>query len=336
MKSSIIKICLVFICTILAIDANAQRPVWVVGHACNSRQCLLNTLSDGGCGVEIDVSTDYKHKSNFWTVAHDGYISREDMDNYNRRRSEYDYYVSLEEYLNFREMNDISILWLDVKNGEYLVDLVNHVHAVLLLRYPDGKIPFSIIYGVYKIDVLQTQVSGPSYIAIDWLRDNLWEKEGINLAWEGKDKNQHNGMGSGYIMEINQLMTSHNFPVYKHFMTCGYWSSPSVHRNSIETTSILEAKSLRSQGKYCSRIGFWTCGWYSDAIWFIEPRWADIQTECDLVLVECRNEFKAPGDKWALWKLVQYYFKPNGDYYSKYNGGRTRIANQTDVFYKMP
>lgn len=346
MKSRILRFCLVLVCTFFAIDANAQRPVWVVGHACNSHQCLIDALADGGCGVEIDVHTDEANKIKDWSVNHglsfpyvEKYLSvaeRKSRNDKQGRSGSTKEYVSLEQYLRFPEMNRLSILWLDVKTGEYLVELVQHVHAVLKDVYPDGNIPYSIIYGAYSVDVLEKPINGSSYLAIDWLRDNLYENEGINLAWEGKDKKQVNKMGSGFFNEIEDLMTSHSFPVRQHFMTCGYFHSPSVHWNSIETTNILQAKQMRSEGRYCSRIGYWTCGWYSDAIWFIEPRWKNIQTECDLVLVECRNEFGGPGDKGALRKLVDYYFTPGGYYYSKYNNYRTRIADQTDVFYRMP
>ncbi len=344
MKNSVKRIFLVFVCTILAINANADRPVWVVGHACNSHQCLIDALEDGGCGVEIDIHSDEANKNKDWSVNHglsfpyvEKYLSEDERARRNKkfgRLGTNKEYVSLEQYLKFPEMKNISILWLDVKTGEYLVELVQHVHAVLKNVYPNGKIPYSIIYGLYKIDVLNARIPGTSDLVIDWLRDNLYENEGINLAWEGKNKNQK--WGSGSIDEIEDLMTSHRFPIYKHFMTCGYFDSRSVRANSVETTNILKAKKLRSKGRYCSRIGYWTCGWYGCAIWFIEPSWKQIQTECDLVLVGCRNEFKGPEQKKALWKLVNYFFKPNGDYYSKYNSGRHRIANQTDVFYKMP
>ena len=216
MKSIITRICLVLICTFFAIEVNAERPVWVVGHACNSRQCLINVLADGGCGVEIDVHTDEANKNKDWSVNHglkfpyvETYLSEDDRKSKNKRQGRTGTtteYVSLKQYLKFSEMNKLSILWLDVKTGEYLVELVQHVHAVLKEIYPDGKIPYSIIYGAYKIDVLEKPINGSSYLAIDWLRDNLYENEGINLAWEGKDKNQKNGMGSGFFEEIENLM----------------------------------------------------------------------------------------------------------------------------------
>lgn len=346
MKSRILRFCLVLVYTFFAIDANAQRPVWVVGHACNSHQCLIDALADGGCGVEIDLHTDEANKNKDWSVNHglkfpyvETYLSeaeRKSRNNKQGRIGTTTEYVSLEQYLRFPEMNKLSILWLDVKTGEYLVELVKHVHAVLKEVYPDGNIPYSIIYGVYTIDVLNAPIPGTSDLVIDWLRDNLWEKEGINLAYEGKDKNQKNGLGSGFFEEIEDLMTSHRFPISKHFMTCGFGASYFVFSWSVEPKNIIAAKNLRSQGRYCSKIGFWTCASYSDAIWFIEPKWKGIQTECDLVLVECRNEFAAPGHKTALSKLVEYFFNSNGCYYNKYNGGRTRIADQTDVFYRMP
>ncbi|MCQ2333478.1 MAG: hypothetical protein MJZ88_02560 [Paludibacteraceae bacterium] len=335
MKNNILKICLI-LCTVLGtVKVMAERPIWVVGHACNSQRCLIKVLDEGGCGVEIDVFSDAANKDKAWSVNHGGGF-RDSVYNakVNRGRDWLDRYVYLEEYLNLQETSRLSILWLDVKSPEYLINLVQHVHKVLDKVYDGKQPPYSIIYGVYKIDQLSAPIpDGSNDLVIDWLRDNLRSNEGINLAWEGKDKNQINGMGSGFIWEIEKLMNDHSFPTYKHFMTCGYFNSKRVHSNSVEPACILEAKKLRNEGKYCSRIGYWTCRTYKDAIWFIEPKWAGIQTECDLVLVECHNEFIL-GDHDALEYFVKYYFREDGCYYKKYNAHNTRIANQDDVFFR--
>lgn len=65
------------------------------------------------------------------------------------------------------------------------------------------------------------------------------------------------------------------------------------------------------------------------------------RTECDLILIECRNEFLPATlvpflySHQALKNYVDRFFKENGEYY-KYNNGKYRIAGQReeDPFYK--
>ncbi|MCQ2153984.1 MAG: hypothetical protein MJY44_05395 [Bacteroidales bacterium] len=337
MKNNAIKICAILFCTaFLSIDAMAEpRPVWVVGHACNSHRCLQDMIKDGGCGVEIDIHSDIQHKFTEWSVNHGGgFLNKATRDSRNNARdNDLDYYVTLEEYLDFAEMKDISILWLDVKTGEYVAELMQHVHKILEKKYKGkNKQPYSIIYGLYKAEHLETPIT-PNYTAIDMLRDSLWEKEGINLAFEGKARTQK--YGSGTLDDIGKVLSDHNFPPYKHFMSCGWFNSTTVNRYTVEVKSIKAARKLRKENKYCSRVGFWSCGYYSHAIWAISPAWTDgaVDIACDLVLVECRNEFMWPDDQYSLKKLVNYYFKKEGCYYKKYNNDRDRIAKQTDKFY---
>ena len=91
MKRNFLKIYTALICLCISICSTAQpgsaRPVWVVAHACNSPQCLFDALEDGANGVEIDIatSTDYCEygADAFWSVAHDGFVSPEQMKIYN-------------------------------------------------------------------------------------------------------------------------------------------------------------------------------------------------------------------------------------------------------------
>lgn len=336
MKNNLIKICAILFCSaFLSIDAMAEaRPVWVVGHACNSHRCLQDMLADGGCGVEIDVNSDIKHRFTDWSINHDGgYVNDSTRASWNTRRDALDHYASLEEYLNFAEMDNISILWLDVKTGDYVVELMQHVHKILEKKYKGkNKQPYSIIYGLYKIDHLETPIT-PNCLAVDMLRDSLWDKEGINFAWEGKARNRK--YGSGTLDDIGKVLSNHNFPPHKHFMASGWFNSTTVTRGGQEVTAIKAARKLRKEKKYCSRVGFWSCGYYSHAIWALSPAWTKgvVDIACDLVLVECRNEFKWPDDHRSLKKLVDNYFKTDGYYYKTYNGDRDRIAKQTDKFY---
>lgn len=330
MKKNLVKVCLVLICTaFITVSAMAEaRPIWVVAHACNSHKSLQNAIEDGACGVEIDVNTNKNNYKTSWSVNHDlGYQASG---------------LSLEEYLNYPEMDKLSILFLDVKNDDkdfnYPTELVNYVHRILEKRYGKGnRPPYAIIYAYYKQFILDIQVpvkdeDGRTKMitTLEWLKNNLWENEGMNLAWECKESTRFNF--SGYIDDIMQQMNNVGFPAYRHFMTHGYFESKWTSANGENVKSTLYAQQLRAEGKYCSRVGFWTCTRYKDAKWFIDPAINERNVLCDLVLVECRNDFIL-GDSKALKELTSIYFDPNGKDYKKYNKGRFRVANQSDVFY---
>lgn len=354
-------------CLLLSFGVAAQscpsaRPIWVVAHACNSPQCLLDALEDGANGVEIDVatSTDFcKYGAKpFWSVAHDGFVSPEEMEIYNlapeRIANPNTRYVSLEEYLMLPEMDELSILWLDVKGaGEYFaIDvLVQHVHEVLEKRYGRDKygnvdVPYSIIYGAYGLDALEQRKihfrseddeTNPPMV-IDWLKDNLWENEGTGLAREGSTMFKY---AAGTLESLEKFFVDeHDFPKEKHLMTNGfgwpYW--PVFTKHSEVTGSLIEAKDLVKQNRYCVKTGTWSMELPHHGLQVIcsEDDYDDsYKTECDLVLIECRNEFFPASavpflySHEALKKFTNRFFKENGAYY-KYNKGKYRIAGQRD------
>ena len=344
MRKEILALCLALGFLGTTSFANAQdsgdvlpgRPVWLVGHACNSERCLENVIEDGGCGVEIDVDTDANNKDSFWSVNHGGFITRKTMDSRNAYRNPGNYYVSLEEYLNFGDMDNIIILWLDVKEGgsKYLKELVTHVHSILKVRYgsPENA-PYSIIYGLYSMDSFEVMVGNEK--TIDWLKRNLCPNEGINLACEGKSSGKY---ATDSLPKLEKyFVNEHDFPIGRHFMTCGWGVSGAVNKGTIETVSLLEAKKLRDANRYCSRTGFWTSCKYSDVIWFIDPDWAGVHTDCDLILADCRSDFNIPfiTHHDALQRAVNDYFNPKGTDYKKYNKGKCRLAVKgKDKFYK--
>ena len=372
MKRNFLKIYTALICLCISICSTAQpgsaRPVWVVAHACNSPQCLFDAIEDGANGVEIDIatSTDYcKYGVEaFWSVAHDGFVSPEQMKIYNREPERIanpnTRYVSLEEYLNLPEMDELSILWLDIKGaGPYAAMdvLVQHVHEVLEKRYgrdENGKVkvPYSIIYGPYGLDAMEQKKihfrpgddeANPPMV-IDWLKDNLWENEGTGLAREGSTMFKY---ASGTLESLEKFFTvDHDFPKEKHLMTNGfgwpYW--PVFTKDSEVTESLIEAKKLVEQDRYCVRTGAWSMELPHHGLQVIcsEDDYDDsYKTECDLLLIECRNEF-FPADivpflysHKALKHYVSRFFDKDGAYY-KYNKGKYRIAGQRDEdpFYK--
>lgn len=341
MKKNFIKISLALICTtFITVNAMAEaRPVWILGHACNAQRSLNAAINDGACGVEIDVMTDQEDCLTDWSVNHQkpykGPKTRNFLNFWLKKDNEY---LSLKEYLSLPDMNRINVLYLDVKvtdnSYNFPVALVKHVHSILESKYGKGHVPYSIVYAFYEtsaVKILMPEI-GSTYTVLDWLRDNLWENEGINFAWECKDEPREKGQFSGYISDIESLMKDHSFPAYKHAMCHGYLYSATTSADGENVKSTLKAQELRKEGKYCSRIGFWTCVNYSDAIWFIDPDYNQKGVQCDWLLVEGHNSFIL-GDGMALWKLHNSYFTPTGAMYKKYNKGRFRIANQSDVFY---
>lgn len=333
-----------------AYTANAQeesttgRPIWVLGHAANSFRCLENVMADGGTGVEIDVNGD--GDVTYWTINHDGgFIPWANMQNKNFYIAEKnpvdgwrDYYVTLEEYLTWDiwdKPHNISLIWLDIKTSEFATRLVQHVHEILENKYiRKGKeIPFSIVYGLYKYTDIEP--------IIGWLRDNLWENEGINLAYEGTE-GKH---GSGTREQIAHMLRNNDFPIEKHFMTDGLAPGCGVTRYTERWQHIIDSRKHMIDDNYCARIGHWTCvtGFHGVECVISEKddpnkeiRRAD-PLECDVVLMECRNDF-APADyvpTWdhlALQKFVKGFFYTDGEYY-KFNNGHYRRAKQSDKFY---
>lgn len=338
MKRNSIFICVALICLFASFSANAQRPVWVVGHACNSHLALMNAVRDGASGVEIDIHTIFEHADNDWSVNHgsdtEKYLNptERETQNHIQERTGLRRYVSLKEYLNFEEMDKINILWLDVKTENCGKGLVKYVHEILLERYHSiDKVPFSIIYGFYgRMDF------SPNFVDLSSL---LWENEGISLAYEGKDYGKK--WRSGSFDDIEDYMKKGwNLPIEQHFMTCGFGWGQSVTKNSIEPQCIRQAREKMLKDQYCSRVGFWTCGISYHGLQLVcakEDYHDSYETECDLILIECDSDFfplKFPGfDRWALQNFINRFLKEDGDWYRNNNKGHYRLATKDDKFY---
>lgn len=339
-----------------AYTANAQnesttgRPIWVLGHAANSFRCLENVMADGGTGVEIDVNgregsgpgSGYE-----WSINHDGgfigwstmHRYRMDIDKKNPIDGWKDYYTTINEYLTWDiwdKPHNISLIWLDIKTPAYAKDLVASVHEILNTKYiKKGKeIPFSIVYGFYKYTDIEP--------IIGWLRDNLWENEGINLAYEGTYQSIH---WSGTRDQINAMLVMNNFPIEKHFMTNGLAPGCGFTRDSWRWQYIIGSREDMKDDKYCARIGHWTCVTGFQGVECVinqkyDPKKEILRAEpleCDVVLMECRNDFALPKfvpgwTKLALHDFVKGFFYTDGEFY-KFNNGHYRRAKQSDKFY---
>lgn len=354
MKKYPISIIIIVLSLFVAYTANAQeesdtgRPIWVLGHAANSHRSLCNALVDGANGVEIDVATNFYSGERDWSVAHDGYCSPEWRKDKNNSRDPMDYYVSLEEYLNFKEIDNISLLWLDIKTQIWAPELIKYVHRILRERYGDiNKVPFSIVYGFYNVSELKRSRrywpagTKPWRTICKICADSLWVNEGINLAYEGTNSGPN---WSGTREQIQNLLNESGFPIEKHFMTNGLGPGFMVREDSRRWQYIIDSRKDMKEDKYCARIGFWTCTSAHHGVQSVVSRKDDPNkkmvsnnAECDVVLIECRSDF-FPGkwlpffDRNSLKIFVEKFFFKHGEWY-KFNNGHYRRANQKDKFY---
>lgn len=363
MKKYTISIIVSVVSLFMAFNANAQshsesdtgRPIWVLGHACNSHRSIWLAIDDHANGVEIDVATDEGNKLKDWSVAHDGYVSEDKRKSKNAGiKDPLDYYVSLEEYLNFPDMEQISLLWLDIKTPSYATELVQYVHKILKKRYYDEKtkqlnVPFSIVYGFYKYRELEAIIKdkdGKDKSVCAWFRDSLWTNEGINLAHEGTYKAVN---WSGTREQIQELLDNNHFPIKQHFMTNGLGTGWLVGQGSWRWKHIMDSGKDMKQDKYCARIGFWTCTSPKHGVQCVVSETDDPNhdflrkgknVECDVVLIECRSDF-FPGrifpyihNPESLNLFTSKFFNKKGDWY-KYNNGHYRRATRYDKFWIM-
>ena len=302
------------------------------------------------CGVEIDVWTDEGHKNIDWSVNHgDGingnhYISKVKRDEKNHtiaarnpKDGWKDYWVSLQEYLTWKDTTPkINLLWLDVKSPQYLSELIDHVHFILDTAYVrhDKKVPFSIVYGLYDINHINNKV-------VKKLRDN----EGFNLACEGKTTKKY-ATNTLAVLDVIREKTW-GLRREQHFMTNG-WAHNWWYKNSNIAASLREAKFLKDNGKFCIRTGVWTLGKPHHGLQMICSKKdcpkESYETECDLVLMECRSNFFPMifwgGSKLALRDFSTQFFVPGRDgkktWYDLYNNGNYHKAENRfeDPFYK--
>ena len=142
-----------------------------------------------------------------------------------------------------------------------------------------------------------------------------------------------------YLNYNQNLFVRYNFPPSKHLFTYGYWNSTVITRHWKRVGYLKTAREYRAQGKFCSRVGFWTALKSWDAWWFLDKDASNNgKTDCDMVMVEGRNDIKMPpwSNKLALQELIKEYFTPGRKYYKKYNNGKLRLADRNDKFWKMP
>lgn len=289
-----------------SICLNAQKPIWLVGHRCNSRAPLAAVLEDGGNGVEIDVRT--CNEGAFWCVDHDYSWAESSCDGVN--------HLSLKQYLALPELKNenFCLLWIDCKH-RYLKELVEYVHANIP---EDIKGQFAITYSRYDLSDIDYYVydNGHSIHILDWLKANLWENEGLSLGWERKFDN------------YTALLNQHQFPYEKHFFTDGAFHSKQITKNSRWAISLRQAAAYRDAKQFCCRVGMWTASTAYDAYWFFDPTYGG-NMSCDVVMAECR---KTAGlvPLIASHTALKYC---KLEYIDK-NTSKFKIAKRTDTFFK--
>ena len=288
------------ICLSVSLFSYASRPIWVIGHGANYLGSAEAALNHGANGVEIDVRAKESYAKDHWSVDHKEYWTKDQCDKGEGRS----YVFSLEKYLEQPIMNDprMRVLWIDCKNEDYMVDLINLVHSLT----PNGT-PYSIIYGCYSAKTLEKYGTE--------IRKLLRDNEGINLGdkdisavqpWIGNEPNK--------------------IPKEKHFYTRGYYRSSMKNKNHV-----IDARKLRDENNaFCTKVGFWTCDWMSEARICVDNEYAQAETNFDLVLAYY-PEGLLPVATLRKWVLPDFVKGVVND--SKVNKGRWHIAGKGDKFW---
>lgn len=232
-----------------AVCAGAQeaRPIWVVGHGANWAYSTDRALELGANGVEVDVRTRpakffqtgrsrYNTKGAHWSLGHD-YFDRKELCDIGNPNC-----VSLEWLLTGKVTNNYTttlddderfcLLWLDVKDEEYLTELVNYVHD----RTPYGT-EYSIIYNVYE---------KKSLAELEWLDENLRDNEYINF-------------GNMTIGELKSDLEAADFSPEKHFFTRGIFNiNQPKNTTKSKRNDINQALRFAEDGEFCYRVSDWS------------------------------------------------------------------------------
>lgn len=255
--------------------AYAYRPVWLLGHRCNSEEMIRLALDDGANGVEIDVqcgSTGGSH----WCVSHGVFVSEDKCDPSNWMALK----VLLKKSLLLTDKR-FALLYIDVKDTKYIKELVQYVHK----SCPNP--PFDIVYGL-NLDKMSSIPDGD----IKWMADSLREREGFCTQNDGDIK--------GIESKLQRL----NFPITKYCYVDGNCVS------TFATWSYLrKAAQKKFSHQLCCRTGFWTCqyathanGAYQDDVF------------CDLTIVESRGWGATSAFRWATYYTYHDYIANPGKY----------------------
>lgn len=258
MKNSFRKI--IYVAAVLlsfTVSTEAKRPVWVIAHGANWKYSIEEALKQGANGVEVDVRegttfwnwfTWHSTEGSHWCLGHDTYWPKEKCDCGN------DAAVSLKWVLTDDVTNDYTtkinddprfcVLWLDVKDENYIKDLVEYVHRYTV----KGQTNYTIIYNVYKNikdDVL------------NWLGENLWPNECLN--WANKtisELKNHIKEKSPIPPGLPDFLRAAQISANNHFYTMGVFNvDQPQNTTSTKYNNLRDAKGDRS---FCRRAGIWS------------------------------------------------------------------------------
>ncbi len=277
-----------FYCTLavvagLFISTNvyAQRPVWLLGHRCNSLKMIEYALQDGGNGVEIDVTCGgEKTKGSHWNVAHTKFVPKEKCDDRD--------WMSLETLLQkdiIKNDPRFCLLYIDVKDTKYIKELVGYVHKTYKYKTPG----FYILYGLNLEEMKNIPIAD-----IKFLTDSLNTHEGF-ATQQDKD-----------IDGIEKILKSvkNPYPIQKYCYVDGKFTSSFSYWDKLR-----EIAPKKKNGKVTVRSGFWTCqhakhanGAYQDNVF------------CDLTIVECRGWGGSFFFRHALYYTYHTYIKNSAKY----------------------
>lgn len=277
--------CILAIVAGLFISTNvyAQRPVWLLGHRCNSMSMIEYALEDGANGVEIDVTCGgTKTNGSHWNVAHTKFVPKEKCDDRN--------WMSLETLLQkdiIKNDPRFCLLYIDVKDTKYIKELVGYVHKTYKYKTPG----FYILYGLNLDKMADIPIAN-----IKFLTDSLNAHEGFATQSDGD------------IDGIERILKSvkNPYPIQKYCYING--RCVSFFANS--KLGLLERiASKKKNGEVAVRSGFWTCQYATHA-----NRAYQANVFCDLTMVESRGWGATSVFRKALYYTYHEYIKDSAKY----------------------
>ena len=294
----------------LSVNAGAQsgRPIWVVGHGANWAYSTDRALALGANGVEVDVRTrpsrlqtgrsKYNTKGEHWSLGHDYFDRKEKCDVGNPNCVSLEWLLTGKVTKNYTTTLDdderFSVLWLDVKDEEYLKELVQYVH-----KFTPLGTEYSIIYNIYD---------RKNRFDLEWLAENLRENEFINWANET-------------IADLKPDLDNVNFPPSNHFFTRGIFNVNQPSRtSSSKRNDIRQALLFAKDGVFCKRVSDW-----SNVSAVNANAWLKEGAEVVLIYFDKGYRPTCQCKKNALEKFTKQ-FSGGGSYLG------THIANRDDEF----
>lgn len=156
-----------------------ERPLYLIAHRCNNKGDITNALALGANAFECDVR--YGEKDNDWCVNHDAYRPKVSI-----RLCEW-----LEEAYNIDDKGQMCFLLLDIKNPDYLNNLIDYVHQHTNdLIEKRGK-AIAVLYSIANLDTAKELFAKNVSFLKEW--------EGITVDYKNDPREVNN-----YYVEIQE------------------------------------------------------------------------------------------------------------------------------------